>query len=131
MTDTPTEANEVAVVTNDTRLIVSKRLVSKDATFDEAQELAAKHESASGLYVPFRCPTRKEAMDLYDARFKGLDEALKLIGSDPMNGYGWTCEADPDPECNSHYAFVYSSTSGNVYSYSKYNSYTVRPVSAF
>ena len=67
---------------------------------------------------------------MYDARFRGLDEALKKIGGKPITTIGWTSEADPDPEYNSSNAFVYSGGTGHVSSYSKYGTYAVRPVSA-
>ena len=51
--------------------------------------------------MTFRCPTRKECIDLYDARFQGLDEAVKLTGGDFCNrtdgNWFWTAERDADP----------------------------------
>ena len=68
---------------------------------------------------------------MYDARFRGLDEAFKKIGGEPATTIGWTSEADPDPEYNSSSAFVYSGYTGIVGSYGKYLTDAVRPVSAF
>ena len=68
---------------------------------------------------------------MYDARFRGLDEALKKIGGKPITTIGWTSEADPDPEYNSYNAFIYNGNAGYVYNNSKCNTYAVRPVSAF
>lgn len=68
---------------------------------------------------------------MYDARFRGLDEALKKIGGKPITTIGWTSEADPDPEYNSNHAFVYYGSTGTVGYNSKYNANAVRPVSAF
>mgnify|MGYP007104004393 FL=1 len=68
---------------------------------------------------------------MYDARFRGLDEAFKKIGGEPATTIGWTSEADPDPEYNSYGAFVYNGITGFVFSYSKYRTSAVRPVSAF
>ena len=68
---------------------------------------------------------------MYDARFRGLDEAFKKIGGEPATTIGWTSEADPDPEYSSNYAFVYSGGTGSVGGSSKYGAYAVRPVSAF
>ena len=68
---------------------------------------------------------------MYDARFRGLDEAFKKIGGEPATTIGWTSEADPDPEFNSNYAFIYGGYSGGVSNYSKFNASAVRPVSAF
>ena len=68
---------------------------------------------------------------MYDARFRGLDEAFKKIGGEPATTIGWTSEADPDPEYNSNYAFVYNGYTGYVGYNSKYFTCAVRPVSAF
>ena len=62
----------------------------------------------------FRCPTRHEAIEMYDARFRGLDEAFKKIGGEPATTIGWTSEADPDPEYNSYSAFFYCGSAGGV-----------------
>ena len=79
----------------------------------------------------FRCPTRHEAIEMYDARFRGLDEAFKKIGGEPATTIGWTSEADPDPECNSYSAFFYGGGTGGVGDGSKFYTLAVRPVSAF
>ena len=68
---------------------------------------------------------------MYDARFRGLDEAFKKIGGEPATTIGWTSEADPDPEYNSDSAFVYSGNTGYVNSNNKFYTNAVRPVSAF
>lgn len=68
---------------------------------------------------------------MYDARFRGLDEAFKKIGGEPATTIGWTSEADPDPEYNSYGAFVYYGYTGYVSNYFKYGTSAVRPVSAF
>ena len=68
---------------------------------------------------------------MYDARFRGLDEAFKKIGGEPATTIGWTSEADPDPEYYSDSAFFYSGTTGYVFTNYKYFTLAVRPVSAF
>ena len=68
---------------------------------------------------------------MYDARFRGLDEAFKKIGGKPATNVYWTSEADPDPEFNSLYAFVYSGGTGGMSGDGKYRTNAVRPVSAF
>ena len=93
--------------------------------FEGAQKAAAEYRKG------FRCPTRHEAIEMYDARFRGLDEALKKIGGKPITTIGWTSEADPDPEYNSYGAFVYGGFAGSVSYGNKYGTYAVRPVSAF
>lgn len=68
---------------------------------------------------------------MYDARFRGLDEAFKKIGGEPATTIGWTSEADPDPEYNSNSAFIYGGYTGHVNGNNKYSTSAVRPVSAF
>ena len=79
----------------------------------------------------FRFPTRHEASEMYYARFRGFDDGFKMIGCVPATTIGWTSEADPDPEYNSYYAFIYSGGTGNVSNNGKCNTLAVRPVSAF
>ena len=67
---------------------------------------------------------------MYDARFRGLDEAFKKIGGKPATNIYWTSEADPDPENNSNRAFFYSGNTGYMGN-SKYGISAVRPVSTF
>ena len=93
--------------------------------FEGAQKAAAEYRKG------FRCPTRHEAIEMYDARFRGLDEAFKKIGGEPATTIGWTSEADPDPEYNSNNAFVCNGCTGSVNSNNKCSTYAVRPVSAF
>ena len=94
-------------------------------------EIAGAQKAAAEYRKGFRCPTRHEAIEMYDARFRGLDEALKKIGGKTITTIGWTSEADPDPEYNSYCAFVYYGGTGSVGSYNEYNTLAVRPVSAF
>ena len=68
---------------------------------------------------------------MYDARFRGLDEAFKKIGGEPATTIGWTSEADPDPEYFSNLAFIYGGYTGSVSNNGKYHTLAVRPVSAF
>lgn len=68
---------------------------------------------------------------MYDARFRGLDEALSKIGGEPATTVGWTSEADPDPECNPNLAFLYNGDTGYVSCIGKYNADFVRPVRDF
>lgn len=95
-------------------------------TWDKACELVEHLEIASTL------PTRHQCIDIYDARFSGLGEALELIGGDPLTGYWiWTGEEDPDPECYSNYAFFFNGDGGDVSGDSKYGTLAVRPIAKF
>lgn len=119
-----TTAQTVVLVTNFGMLEIAKEDLPGRFNFEGAQKAASEYRKG------FRCPTRHEAIEMYDARFRGLDEAFKKIGGEPATTIGWTSEADPDPEYNSNSAFVYSGYSGCVFSNYKYSTYAVRPVSA-
>ena len=121
----PETAQTVVLVTDRGMLEIAKEDLPGEFNFDGAQKAAAEYREG------FRCPTRHEAIEMYDARFRGLDEAFKKIGGEPATTIGWTSEADPDPEYNSNRAFVYSGCAGGVVNYSKYSASAVRPVSAF
>lgn len=121
----PENAQTVVLVTDFGMLEIAKEDLPGGFNFEGAQKAAAEYRKG------FRCPTRHEAIEMYDARFRGLDEALKKIGGKPVTAIGWTSEADPDPECNSSSAFVYNGNAGNVFYSSKYSPFAVRPVSAF
>lgn len=103
----------------------------KEHNFDEANDIASKVTFDGCDGATFRLPTRHECVDIYDARFAGLDDALSLIGGDPLTRWFWTCESDTDPEYTAAYAFSFNGNSGRLNSSSKYLSGTVRPVSAF
>ena len=124
-------------------LFISKNLI-KDGLgvlkvdFDGAVKLASGFKPITvypadrTVEGAFRLPTRRECLDMYDARFQGLDDALKLIGGDPLTGcWIWTGDEDPDPEYNSNGAFIFTGDYGNGSNDTKYTSYGVRPVSAF
>ena len=124
-------------------IFISKNLINDDlgilkVKFDDAVKLASGYKPTTVYPVDrtveggFRLPTRRECLDVYDARFQGLDDALRLIGGDPLTNYWiWTGDEDPDPESNSTNAFIFNGNYGNVNSNSKYSTYAVRPFSAF
>ncbi len=123
----PTTALSVVLITDFASIEIAKNDLVGEFKFDDAQKACA------ALDEGWRCPTRHEAIEMYDARFKGLDEALKLIGGTTLdeNGWRWTCEADTNPEYNSNNAFVFNGDYGYVGNSNKYNTTSVRPVSAF
>lgn len=121
----PTAAQAVVLVTDFGMLEIAKGDLPGGFNFEGAQKAAAEYRKG------FRCPTRHEAIEMYDARFRGLDEAFKKIGGEPATTIGWTSEADPDPEFHSRYAFFYYGFAGNVGGSNKYSTNAVRPVSAF
>lgn len=132
--ENPQSAELIVIKTEDKELYLLKRILPERYKFDEAQKAAAEFcpvRKPSQL-GDFRNPTRKEAIDIYDARFAGLDEAIELLGGDSISGHWyWTSESDPDPECSSYDAFISNGNLGILGSDSKYYTNAVRPVSAF
>ena len=116
----PTRAQLLAVETDDDHLLViNKSFLPGEYNFEEAQKAAAAFRPMEGII--FRCPTRKECIDLYDARFHGLDEAVTLTGGEfgKPGRWFWTCERDADPNYAS-YAWLFSGTSGTLSNYGVY-----------
>lgn len=121
----PETARTVVLVTDSGMLEIAKNDLRDEFDFEGAQKAAAKYGDG------FRCATRHEAIEMYDARFRGLGEAFEKIGGKPATNIYWTSEADPNPECSSYFAFVYNGYSGNVSYYDKYDTGAVRPVRTF
>ena len=89
----PTRAEAVVIMrTFEPAIVLAKSKSARDVAFSEAQELAAKTKVAGLEGKAFRCPTRKECIDIYDAKKDGLDEVLEAIGGDPVTDWYWTCE---------------------------------------
>lgn len=121
----PTTAQTVVLVTDSGTLEIAKKDLPGEFNFEGAQKAAAEYREG------FRCATRHETIEMYDARFRGLDEAFEKIGGKPATNIYWTSEADPDPEYNSNLAFIYYGNTGDMsYDY-KCSTNAVRPVSAF
>lgn len=129
--ENPTRAQLLAVETDDGHLLVlSKSYLPGLHEFDEAQKAAADFKPLEG--VTFRCPTRKECIDLYDARFQGLDEAVKLTGGDFCNrtdgNWFWTAERDADPRYSATNGWFFYGTTGTLYNYNVYYAIRVQAV---
>lgn len=121
----PTRATLLLLKTEGYSLIIAKNCFDGYFTFEEAQKKAADFKPEGLESLTFRCPTRKECIDLYDARFVGgLDDALKLVGGDAMSGTIWTCERDVDPwfarRFNAYNAWYFYSANGYLTNYSVY-----------
>jgi hypothetical protein len=121
----PENAQTVVLVTDFGMLEIAKEDLPGGFSFEGARKAAAEYRKG------FRRPTRHEAIEMYDARFRGLDEAFEKIGGKPATNIYWTSEADPDPEYNSYCAFVYHGSTGYLIGNFKYHTHAVRPVSAF
>lgn len=98
----PTRARILAIDTDEGHtILMSKEYLPDRYTFEKAQKACAEFITAElgNSGVVFRCPTRKECIDIYDARFQGLDEAVELTGGNfaKAGRYHWTCERDTDP----------------------------------
>lgn len=142
--ENPTSAEFVAIKrTDETGFILAKQAVRDGGevnfNWSKAVELAKAFKATNDIVnhgvEGFRLPDRRECLDIYDARFQGLDEALAIIGGDPLDSgdtrWMWTEDEDPDPEYSSYCAFIFLGSNGGVTYGTKYTSYTVRPVSAF
>lgn len=71
--------------------------ISKDRS-EEEMEWPKAMEYAEGftvpeINIPFRAPSRREALDMADAKDCGIMEALELVGGNALDWGGyWTCE---------------------------------------
>ena len=109
--ENPARAQLLAIEREDGSLLyMSKSYLSGEYTFEDAQKACDAFHPLEG--IAFRSPSRNECIDIYDARFQGLDEAIKLTGGDyaKRGRYHWTGDRDTDP----NYAYIawYSYGSG-------------------
>ena len=139
----------VAIINPDTKAPVSLEEWKKDAdptraewVLIETDELKpfclAKKKENGGKDVDFNTAlklgntmTRAQGIAIYDAKYSGLDEAMKLIGGDYVGGWTWTCEADADPQYDASGAWLVSLLGGYVTTGAKPDGFQVRLVSAF
>jgi len=98
----PKRAQLLAIETDDDHLLLMRKsYLPGDHTFEGAQKACAGFitPELGSTNITFRCPTRKECIDIYDARFQGLDKAIELTGGDyaKRGRWHWTSERDSDP----------------------------------
>lgn len=101
-------------------ILMSKSYIMKDGRvkrfeFEEAQKACADFHPKGADGLTFRAPTRKEHVDMYDARFLAeLDEAIKLTGGNFATEIGahWTSERDTNPRYSAYYAWFALGNSG-------------------
>ena len=116
----PTRAELIAIKREGLKtLLLAKDFVDGDKrfTFADAQKAAAQfvlEDDPFGDKLAFRCPTRKECIDIYDARFSGLDDARALLGGQSLKALFWTCDKDSDPEYTATTAWYFSGTTGTL-----------------
>lgn len=128
----PTRATVLAIETDDDHLLlVSKSYLPGMFKWEEAQKACADFKPEGLKGITFRCPTRKECIDLYDARFQGLDEALELTGGNfahnPDGNWYWTAERDADPKYASS-AWYSNGSYGCMYYIYVYSTHLALPV---
>ena len=128
----PKRAQLLAIETDeDHLLLMRKSYLPGDHTFEEAQKACAGFitPELGSTNITFRCPTRKECIDIYDARFQGLDEAIELTGGDyaKRGRWHWTSERDSDPKYAYSAWFSYGNL-GALYDVGMCNSSLALPV---
>ena len=112
----PTRARLLAIENDEGRtLLMSKSLNGDNLTFDQAQEAAAAFKPEGLESLTFRCPTRKECCDIWDARDQGLDEAIELTGGDRIEGWYWTSERWLSRRFNAGSGWYFYGSNGSLY----------------
>ena len=98
----PTRAHILAI--DDERghtLLMSKKYLRGLYDFEEAKKACSEFIVAElgNSNITFRCPSKKESAELYDALSQGLHEAIELTGGNfgKPGKIHWTCEQDHDP----------------------------------
>ena len=131
----PKAARLVAIAyENGNVLYISKNKAEKDMEWPEAMKYAEEFTTPE-INIPFRAPSRREALDMTDAKDLGIMEALDLIGGNALSpDWYWTNErishwlAD---RCNADIAWSYTGIYGNIYNDTFYNALTVVPVALY
>ena len=89
--DDPTRAQLVGIKTQRGMLVLEKKNLG-DHSFAKAQEVARNHK-VKNFDHEFRCPTRRDVLDIQDAIDDGLHDLFSAIGGDSLIGdWCWTCE---------------------------------------
>lgn len=110
----PTRAELIGIQTEKGLLAWAKKGLG-DHSFDEAQRVAAAYKVP--LFGEFRCPTRREFLDIQDipGGLDALDELLDAIGGDTLRGdWLWTCERWLSRRNSASYGWLFSGTSGTL-----------------
>ena len=135
--ENPTRAELLLIQRDDLPgILMSKSYIMEDGkvkrfTFEGAQKACADFHPKGADGLSFRAPTRKEHVDMYDARFLAdLDEAINLTGGNFATGVGahWTSERDTDPRCSTSNAWYASGYYGYFRNYGMCNAFLALPV---
>ena len=113
----PKRAELLAIENNEGKiLLMKKNIIPGRFSFSRAQEAAAAFKPKNPEGLTFRCPTRKECMDIWDAHEDGsLDEAIKLVEGSPLEGCYWTCEQWFARRNGVYYAWFFNGTYGTLH----------------
>ena len=131
----PKAARLVAIAyENGNVLYISKNKAEKDMEWPEAMKYAEAFTTPE-INIPFRAPSRREALDMTDAKDLGIMEALDLIGGNALSpDWYWTNERISHWLAARYYAdnawFYYGNNGYISYSYF-YNAFTVVPVALY
>ena len=131
----PTRAQLFGFKSGDGILLMTKKPIANNVTFDEAQKLAADF-SVEGADLKFRCITRREVIDYQDALDEGLTDLVKAIGGDTSYGWIWTSERDAKDgwfarRYLANYAWYFYSSIGTLNHSSVSNAYRCQAVSFY
>ena len=114
----PFRAELVGIKTERGMLVLEKRNLG-DYDFEKAQEVAEAFK-VDGFDHEFRCPTRREVLDIQDAIDDELHELFLAIGGDSLIGdWCWTCERFSEMgwfarRYNANNAYLFNGTSGSL-----------------
>lgn len=132
----PKRAQLIGIKTDRGMLVLDKKDLG-DYSFAKAQ-LVAESNKVEGFDQGFRCPTRRETIDIQDAIEDGLHDLIDAIGGDNMIGdWIWTSERFAEDgwfarRSNAYGAWIFYGTSGylsitHVYSSSRCRAVTLLP----
>lgn len=119
--DDPTRAQLVGIKTQRGMLVLEKKNLG-DHSFAKAQEVARNHK-VKNFDHEFRCPTRRDVLDIQDAIDGGLHDLFSAIGGDSLIGdWCWTCEKLSEDgwfarRYNANSAWFFSGAYGYIYNY--------------
>ena len=131
----PKAARLVAIAyENGNVLYISKNKAEKDMEWPEAMKYAEAFTTPE-INIPFRAPSRREALDMTDAKDLGIMEALDLIGGNALSpDWYWTNERISHwlaARCNADHAWYYFGLGGYIISSHFYYALTVVPVALY
>ena len=109
-------------------LLLPKYYLPREYHFEDARLAASRFSPLgrvnAGWMQPFHLPSRRECLDLFDARTRGLDDALELIGGDLIARglYYWTNEFDGNPVTRMANHWLCNLGNGSIVSYGQLES---------